>query len=165
MVLGPPHGGHMEGELFSVPLRYQTLPAYESHVDAAELGRSLQGVGRLTNIVIHTIYTGAVPKRRTALHVRFFVGPPEKGSICFDLSAALGAAQLPFWWDTFRQVAGPLFEYFLAAILSNKLGRKDEKERALDIIQDLVARDDAYRTLVHWDICAIRDGFRGTSMS
>lgn len=139
------------GQAFTLPLKYNTLPAFDNRVDAADLGRSMRGIGRLSNLIVHTLYTGDVPERRTTIQVRFYVGPPSVGSIKYELAAILGAAQLPMWWDAFCFVAKPLFEYLLSATLSARLGRDLEKDKMLDIIQDQIARDDAYRTLVQLD--------------
>jgi hypothetical protein len=136
------------GQAFTLPLKYNTLADLDNRVDAADLGRSLRGIGRLSNLVAHTLYTGDVPERRTTIQVRFYVGPPADGSIRYELAALLGSAQLPMWWDAFCFVAKSLFEYLLSAILSARLGRDLEKDKMLDIIQDQIARDDAYRTLV-----------------
>jgi hypothetical protein len=136
------------GQAFTLPLTYNTLPDFDNRVDAADLGRSIRGIGRLSNLVVHTLYTGEVPERRTIIRVRFYVGPPASGSIKYDLAAILGAVQLPIWWDTFCSVAKPLFEYLLAAVVSARLGRDLEKDKMLEIIKAQIERDDAYKTLV-----------------
>jgi hypothetical protein len=136
------------GEVFSVPLTYNTIPAFANRIDATDLGRSLRGIGRLSNLVVHALFTGDVPERRTNIEIRFYVGPPISGSIRYDLAAILGSAQLPIWWDAFCLVSKPLFEYLLAAVLHARLGRDREKERMLDIIHDQIARADVQTTLV-----------------
>jgi hypothetical protein len=136
------------GQAFTLPLTYNTLPALDNRVDTVDLGRSLRGIGRLSNLVAHTLYTGEVPERRTIIKVRFYVGPPSNGSIRYDLAAMLGGMQLPIWWDAFCLIAKPLFEYLLSAVLYARLSRSVEKDRMLDVIQEQIVRDDAYRTLV-----------------
>jgi hypothetical protein len=138
-----------QAELFTLPLRYTTLPTSANRIDATDLGRSIRGIGRLSNLVVHTLYVGSVPERRTIISVKFYIGPPASGSIRYDLAALLGASQLPLWWGAFQAVAKPLFEYLIGAILSARIGRDREKEAMLGIIQDLINKNDAAQTLSH----------------
>ncbi len=117
----------MNGELFSIPIRYDGLDAERHQIELHLLGESIQGVARLLAVSGHFAATGQYAKQMPALDVKVFVNEPRAN--CFTLDAVIAFARdQQLFAGAVGVVLGPLLGWFVARISNNRAEMKALKD-------------------------------------
>lgn len=133
----------------AIPIEYEGLYAIDHLMDIQELGVSLQGLGKLTNGIVHFYLHGQIA-RDSRLHLaRLFAGPPKEGSILYDLLALMVAGQLPLYAPLLLDMAEQFIPRMFRAVVSLAIGRRAEMERIIDKVAELAQAHAEFSKAVH----------------
>lgn len=132
-----------------IPVEYKGLYAEDSFLDAQQLGRSLVGLGRISNSTLHFYFEGSVSTDPRLFGSRFYVGPPKQGSVIFELVAMAASGSLPLYFSVLCEVADQYIPKLMGALIFWRIGRKSEFDQVLEGLLEIANRHDEFARDVH----------------
>ena len=127
----------MAGELLKpVNLKFRGLDADSNIMDAALLGRSIQGTSRLYTSILLYWFQNEIPERIVSPPIRVLAGPPKDGSLWYVLYIMMAHGELALYPTLLWEMADLAVPQFVKAIIARKSGRSVDLEKALDVIAD-----------------------------
>lgn len=132
-----------------IPVEYQGLQADDAYLDAQQLGRSLVGLGRISNSTLHFYFEGSVSTDARLFRSRFYVGPPKEGSIIYELVALAAVGSLPLYFSLLCEIADLYVPKVISALIFWRIGRRQEFEKVLDELLQISARHEEFAHDIH----------------
>lgn len=133
-----------------IGIAYEGLFADDHVVDALQLGQSIAGTAKLYNNVTNVLFHG-FGTASNKNYVRVYAGPPQIGSLSYSLYLLMSHGILPLYPEVLKEFAKLAVPPLIQAIFAKRSGRSEGLERAIDTIQQMVARQDDFARMVHKD--------------
>jgi hypothetical protein len=131
-----------------IPVEYAGLSADDSRVDALQLGRSLQGIARVSNSVVNFYLDGQIVDSRV-YRTRMLLGPPKEGSLLFEIIAVSASGSLPLYFPVLCEIADLYVPKLISALIFWKTGHKMDTQKIVDQLVDLAKGHSEFAKDVH----------------
>jgi hypothetical protein len=122
-------------------MEFDGWDATENRVDAQQLGRSIQGAGRLYRTAYHFYFTGELAARQRP-HIRVLAGPPEQGTLSYLLWVMIAHGQLAVYPELLAEFADMCVPELVKGAIAKRAGQKRIADQALEKVHD-IAKDNA----------------------
>lgn len=132
-----------------IPVEYRKLIFSDDLMDVQTLGVSLQGLGKLSNSVVHFYLHGEVIHDPPLYRARVFAGPPKRGSIIYDIAALMVNHQLPLYAPLLSDLAERYIPLIVRGIVDITIGRKSDAYHAVDKVVELASQHIEFSKQVH----------------
>ncbi|WP_455372629.1 DUF7946 domain-containing protein [Limibacillus halophilus] len=133
----------------SATVSYNGLYADDHIVDIRHLAKSLDGIGLLSNGILHFYLYGEVAKHPNSFRVRSYAGPPLATSLSYEIVALMTSSQLPLFAPFLLEVAETFLPRIWEAAIAKGSGNRRLMEKQLEFIQDQAKRYDEFANKVH----------------
>jgi hypothetical protein len=122
-----------EGIFEPIPISYRGLFADQHLVDAQQYGRSLVGVSKIANSIVHEMLFDRVTHDPRKYQVRFCVGPSKENGLLQEIFA-VWMSGLPLITPVVQKVGTIFVEQMMKAMIAKALNKPSDTAKALEVI-------------------------------